>query len=334
MKEETVRIYVITYQRPILLKRALKSLIGQSYKNWIAEVINDDPLDREVEYLIKILADERITMKQQKNNCGPTRNFNYCFKNENKELFSSILEDDNWWEPDFLQKMMQSISDYPDVQFAISNENIWIEEVDGSWYDSKNTVRPQKKGSELLEFALIDKCGGTKLCNSAMLWKTSFPNNWTTPDDLPVDVSEHFRERIIPHPILLVNEPLVNFAQTLQTVRSNKASLWGTYQVLLITSVFSSINRLEQNKLADDLWLKARVEKNKPYKTTLLHAALASKSTRVILDKATLPEILRYLLTWIKKPKTSYKVINALQSKDQHFQYLMDAFKQNGTHNN
>ncbi|MGN8059081.1 glycosyltransferase [Pedobacter sp. 22163] len=324
MKNETIRVFVITYKRAALLKRALNSLINQTYTNWVAEVINDDPLDTEVNELLRALADERIALKDHPTNFGATRNFNYCFSKKTDEPYASILEDDNWWEEDFLDKMVAAINGYLNAQMVVSNEKIWIEQNDGKWLDANRTVWDKKTGTELLEFNLRDKCGSAKICNSAMLWRTSCSNSWLTPNDLPVDVTEHFRERVIPHPILLVNKPLVNFSQTIATARSQNPSLWGSYQVLLVASAFRKIHGIERSKLAYDLFLKARKDGNSPYKTTLLHAALADKSARAIFYMATLPEILRYLLTWLKKPITSYTTINAVHNNKEHFHYLIN----------
>jgi len=325
MNNAAIRVFVITYKRPLLLKRALDSLINQSYENWIAEIINDCPTDNQANELIKSLADERIKIKDHPANVGATKNFNYCFAKKINEPYASILEDDNWWEKDFLSDMLENINANLDVQLAVSNEKIWIEQTDGKWLDTNKTVWDNTTGTKLLTYNLSDKCGSAKICNSAMLWRTTSSNSWLTPNDLPIDVSEHFRERVIPHPILLVYKPLVNFSQTLTTARSNQPHLWGTYQVLLITSIFKKINADERKKLAYHLFMKARSEANNPYKTILLHSALADKNARNLLYTATVAEILRYALTWLRRPAISYATITALRVHKEHFQYLMNA---------
>ena len=40
-----VRVYLLTYRRNHLLPRALKSLLAQSFTDWVCELHNDDPAD-------------------------------------------------------------------------------------------------------------------------------------------------------------------------------------------------------------------------------------------------------------------------------------------------
>jgi GT2 family glycosyltransferase len=108
-----IRIYVVTYRRPRLLERALRSLISQSYTARVAEVLNDDPSDERV--LISSLADPRIHLSEPARRRGCTGNFNYAFRRV-AEPFASILEDDNWWEPEFLTAMLDALGRHPAIR--------------------------------------------------------------------------------------------------------------------------------------------------------------------------------------------------------------------------
>ncbi|TCD07720.1 glycosyltransferase [Pedobacter frigidisoli] len=319
--ELTVRIFVVTYRRHKLLIRALDSLIEQVHKNWFAEVLNDDPFDREVADIINSFGDSRISLSKPSVKRGANGNFNYAFGHKVNEDFASILEDDNWWEPDFLSVMIDELGKHPTVQVAVSNEKVWLEECNGDWTDTNRTIWTETTSTKLYYYHFAEKCGSAKICNSAMLWRTKSSKKWIVPDDLPVDVSEHFRERLMPHPILLINEPLVNFSQTLETVRSNSSCLWGSYQVLLIASIFSLINKAQRVALAHALWTSAR-NGNNPFKTTLLHTAVASGHSRELFRNAKVSELLRYVMTWIKNPVSCYKTVNALKNKEKHFSFL------------
>src|SRR5882757_6155842 len=100
-----VRIHVVTYRRPVLLERALLSLIAQTHQDWSAEVLNDDPGDERVGEIIARLGDPRIRLSSPAVRRGGTANFNHAFR-PLAEPFASILEDDNWWEPAFLSTML------------------------------------------------------------------------------------------------------------------------------------------------------------------------------------------------------------------------------------
>ena len=308
-----------------MLQRALNSVIAQSHANWIAEVVNDDPTDRRVAELVKKIADQRVILSKPEIKRGGSANFNHAFQNT-EERFATILEDDNWYEPNFLEAMLKALVADETAAVAVANEKIWVEAADGSWADTHKTIWPETSGIRRFSYQLKDKCGSAKICNSSMLWRTCTAINWLTPADVPVDVTEHFRERVIPHPILLINTPLVNFAQTLHSNRSGKNRVWGSYQALLISSVFVNLDNFTADKLADKLWLEART--NHPqYKTSLLHSGLSHPHAFVLFKKVTWKELIKYCLTWIRSPLTCYKIIHAPALLFGHFEFLVNSLK-------
>jgi glycosyltransferase involved in cell wall biosynthesis len=313
-----VKIYIITYRRPVLLKRALNSLLAQTHQHWVAEVINDDPLDVRVAELIRQFADPRISLSEPAVKRGGTGSFNYAFRGSG-HLFSGMLEDDNWYEPGFIELMLKALIENAHINVAVANENIWREEADGSWTDTSRTIWQETSGRKFYFFKTQDKCGAAKICNSSMLWRTEGSNQWLTPEDLPIDVTEHFRERVVPHPILLVNEPLVNYAQTIHTSRSN-ALAWSSYQTLLISSVFTCVDNKQE--LADRLWAQARIT-NRQFKTTLLHTALSHHDSLVLLKKAKIAELFRYTLTWIKNPVACFRIVRSHKYYRAHWDFLL-----------
>lgn len=88
-----------------MLARAVDSLLRQTFDDWVCELHNDDPDDTSPGELIDRIGDKRITVVNHIENLGPTRTFNVFFKSI-REPFFSLLEDDNWWEPEFLQVMI------------------------------------------------------------------------------------------------------------------------------------------------------------------------------------------------------------------------------------
>ncbi|TSD65866.1 glycosyltransferase family 2 protein [Inquilinus sp. KBS0705] len=318
----TIKVYVITYRRPVLLKRALNSLLQQTHTTWIAEVINDDPDDLSVANLLADINDSRIILSAPAVKRGGTQNFNYALK-PTHEPFATILEDDNWYEPTYLEMMLSALQNNPGKMMAVGNQNIWIEGVDGSWTNSERTIWKETTGTSFYRYQLKDKCGSAKICNSSMLWRTEPTREWLTPDDIPIDVTEHFRERIIPHPILLVNTPLVNYAQTIHTNRSD-GLVWSMYQVLLIASVFVNLTHHQADALAGELWATAR-NGNPLYKTALLHSGLSHPKAGPLFKISTLKERLRYALVWLKSPRVCYKAIKAPELLSSHFVFLINS---------
>src|ERR1700733_6869036 len=237
--EPLVTIYVVTYRRPQLLLRALRSLVSQTNNCWVARVVNDAPDDGRVMEIIQAVQDARIRLFEPVMSRGGAANFNLAFK-ESSTPFASILEDDNWWEPDFLRVMLAALEETPNAELACGNERIWQESADGKWLDTGSVIWPEQKDL-LYTTSFETACGSAKLCNSSMLFRTRHSVEWLTPDNIPVDVTEHFRERIVPSPIRLVGKPLVDYSETLQTHRSKTGTTWSDYQCLLIGSCFYSL---------------------------------------------------------------------------------------------
>lgn len=295
-----IRVHVVTYRRPQLLARALDSLLRQTESSWVAEVINDDPDDESVEELICRIGDPRLELSRPCVKRGGTGSFNHAFRRL-EEPFAALVEDDNWWEPDFLENMIRALQQTTEAQIAVANERVWIERPDGSWENTRSTVWPEREGLSLFEWQIEDKLGSAKICNSSMLWRTANAHEWKTPDSIPIDVTEHFRERVLPHPVLLVHKPLVNYAVTLRTHRENgRSSKWGLYQVMLIGSGFARMDAAQRADCAELLWNRARTSAP-PLKTSLITTGLAIPAARVLWARSTLTERCRWLMTLVKR---------------------------------
>jgi glycosyltransferase involved in cell wall biosynthesis len=298
-----IRVYVVTYRRPHLLERALRSLVAQTHSAWVAEVLNDDPDDPRVAALIAEIADPRVTLSSPPQHRGGTGNFNYAFRTV-PEPFAAILEDDNWWEPEFLATMLDAFARNPDISLACGNERLWREQADGTWRDSERTIWPITSGEKRFDWNILDKCGVAKICNSSMVFRTARSEAWQTPASIPIDVTEHFRERAVPHPILLVMAPLVNYGDTLVTHRSKARSVWASYQLLLVGSVFALTAPDRRPGLADDLWRKAH-EQSPLLSSTLLAAGAFIPEARELWRRAGMRDRIVFYLRASRRPLTT-----------------------------
>ena len=325
----SVRICVVTYRRPILLERALRSLLGQTRTDWVAEVFNDDPSDNRPGELIERLAEPRISLALPLRHRGAAANFNQAFQ-PGPAPYAALLEDDNWWEPGFLETLIAALEQNPHIQIACSNERIWRERHDGTWHDTGRTIWPVATQPVEFPFRWIDKCGSARICNSALLFRTRLANAWQTPDDLPVDVTEHFRERVLPHPILLIPRPLVNYAETIQTHRAVGHGIWSEFQVILIGSVFATLPTVRRRSFSVELW--ADVRRHRPQTaTSLLYASLAVPSARSLLYSARPAELFRFLLTIIRRPLIALQVLRAPRRRTSAWRFLCEGSAVAGT---
>ena len=305
-----------------MLRRALASVIAQTYGNWRCQVVNDDPEDPEVRLVIDEIGDPRIYLYEPVVKRGAAASFNLAFDAENCD-YASLLEDDNWWEPRFLEVMVRAMEMHPEVEAACGNERVWKEQSDGSWKDTGQIIW-KEPSDELYLTSPQSACGSAKICNSSMLVRRGDREAWTTPGDIPVDVTEHFRERAIPQPLLLVREPLVNYAETLNTNRDTRGVIWGDYQILLIGSVFASLPSQERRDLANAL-LKPLQGRACPYATTLLSTGIAIPEARCLWLAASWHQMLRYAVAAARRFPQMFSLFSVRSRLDGRWQWLLES---------
>jgi glycosyltransferase involved in cell wall biosynthesis len=139
-----IRIYLLTCRRSNLLRRSLKSLLAQTFTNWVCELHNDAPEDDAPARLLEELApgDARFTYHRHDPPWGAVASFNHCFRS-GPEPYAALLEDDNWWEPPLLGTLHSALENQPRVALAWANMLLWRENEDGSWTDTGETVWPR-----------------------------------------------------------------------------------------------------------------------------------------------------------------------------------------------
>ncbi|MDI6642113.1 MAG: glycosyltransferase family 2 protein, partial [Elusimicrobiota bacterium] len=105
------------YRRPVMLKRALNSIINQTYDNFIVYVIDNASGD-ETASIVDPFAqnDSRIKYYCHLNNIGAINNCIYGFGMVKTPYFC-YLADDDFWLPDFLKEAVNSMNKYPDAGF-------------------------------------------------------------------------------------------------------------------------------------------------------------------------------------------------------------------------
>ncbi len=233
-----VFVFVPTYRRAHLLKRALASLRAQTCRDWCALVRNDAPDDDTPETVVRELADPRIRYECAPVNLGGSATLDLAFAPRDTP-FAALLEDDNWWEADFLARMLAAMEPHPDVDVAWSNQRIWDEQPDGSWIDTGRTVRPlEEVGAppRLISWGQTIQLGGALHANGTLFWRTRLAHTFRLGTDLPMAATEPARERLFPHPLLYVPDPLGHFAVTRQTARAGDFQPWIAAQILLLAS--------------------------------------------------------------------------------------------------
>jgi glycosyltransferase involved in cell wall biosynthesis len=315
----SIRVFVPTYRRQALLPRALASLRAQTFNDWICEVHNDDPADSFPAELVKQLADPRIELRQHERNLGAIATFN-LFYHPTREPFFALLEDDNWWEPEFLRTMMRELSKHPDITLAWCNQKVWEELPDGSWRDTKQFANNiEKSGPRLVKFGKGKQLMGALHANGAMVMRSRVCETYVTPFNIPFFAIEAFRDRMIPHPLLYVPEPLAIFARTIHTSRSESRAETAIVQSML-AATFIKHAQYSDARLAE-MFAEARA-KRPPHTGPLILAALFEPSCRKLLYHSKARDWLLLLRGFIRRPSVFWYVLGSRRRHTEWWQFL------------
>jgi glycosyltransferase involved in cell wall biosynthesis len=121
-----VEVRVPTFSRATLLRRALESLLAQTWSDWRAIVL-DDGNGEHTRAVLDDLRDRRLVHRPNPARLGAAGNIGQAFSNVPYDggTHFAVLEDDNFWHSDFLARNV-AIMNARDVRIVQSNQ--WIEE--------------------------------------------------------------------------------------------------------------------------------------------------------------------------------------------------------------
>jgi glycosyltransferase involved in cell wall biosynthesis len=116
--EAMVTTVIPTYRRPKLLRRAIKSVLAQTYPH-LQVCVYDNASGDETAAVVRELAesDPRVKYHCHAENIGALRNFSYGMEKVDTPFFS-LLSDDDILLPDFLQKALEGFGKHPEAIFS------------------------------------------------------------------------------------------------------------------------------------------------------------------------------------------------------------------------
>jgi glycosyltransferase involved in cell wall biosynthesis len=127
-----VSIGLPTFNRASLIKKALDSLLAQTYGNFeliISDNCSTDETEKVCrEYAIK---DKRISYIKQKENIGLIANSLFVLTCASGEYFMWACDDD-WWDTKFIELLKKPLDENPDYGVAMSS--FVREYTDGEWH--------------------------------------------------------------------------------------------------------------------------------------------------------------------------------------------------------
>jgi hypothetical protein len=116
-----VSVVVPTFQRPDLLRRAISSVLGQTYANTEVLVVGDRC--PRVDEVVAAIDDPRLrhwNLDQHAGDLGATPR-NYALKMMTRGTLIAYLDDDNWWKPDHLESLVKLLTADPTAMFSFSS---------------------------------------------------------------------------------------------------------------------------------------------------------------------------------------------------------------------
>jgi glycosyltransferase involved in cell wall biosynthesis len=121
-REPLVTVVIPTYNRPKYLREAIESAVNQTYKN-LEIIVSDDGSVENPQDIVESFQDSRIQFRRNPKNLGIALNVIGAFK-EARGKYVASLNDDDAWNPDFLQKLIPHLEADENVAIAFSDHYI------------------------------------------------------------------------------------------------------------------------------------------------------------------------------------------------------------------
>jgi glycosyltransferase involved in cell wall biosynthesis len=112
------------YRRPELIGGALESALEQSYANWRLVVSENGPGGGAVEDAVRpFTADPRISYVATGSDLGPAANWTRLLQ-AGKAKYFCVLQDDDVWDPGFLDARVRFLEQHPSCAYVFSGERV------------------------------------------------------------------------------------------------------------------------------------------------------------------------------------------------------------------
>ena len=197
------------YNKAPYVRKAVESVVGQTFGDWELVVVDDGSTDGSGE-VVGNYTDPRIRLVRQENaGVGAARNRGV---RESRAQYLCFLDADDWWEPTFLEEMAALIERHPDAgiygtgYYIVKNgkkrvapigveEGFMEGEINYCRVYTKTLCMPLTSISVCMPRAVFDEAGG-------------FPTDIKLGEDFLLWVRVALR-----HKVMLLNKPLSNYNQ-------------------------------------------------------------------------------------------------------------------------
>lgn len=145
-----IDVIIPTYNRAPYIERAIESVLGQEYKNFLLYIVDDGSTDNTSLILQKYQNHPQIIFLYQKNS-GVSSARNLAIQHSNSDWIS-FLDSDDEWMPEKLSKQMEYIKQFPNCNFLHTEEH---------WIRNGVRVNPKikhSKGNEEIFKRSLERC--------------------------------------------------------------------------------------------------------------------------------------------------------------------------------
>jgi hypothetical protein len=225
-----VHIRTPTYKRPTALKRALESMIGQTWQRWVCDVYDDDPA-QSGRAVCEALDDPRIRYTHNVPQLFASRNIDACFtaRNPHDADYFCVVEDDNFILPDFCAENIALCRKH-DVEIVLRNQLIELASGTERARLSEHGVLDElfREGLyEAVQFRL-SLLIGIGVSNGGMFWSRSTRSQLEIAYGCTATLQEYLRTYAIAEPVYVAMKPLAVWAENAEQTTRN-AELKSSY---------------------------------------------------------------------------------------------------------
>ena len=216
-KKPLVSIIMNCHNGEQYLKKSIKSVINQSYKNWELIFWNNNSQDKSKEILFSF-KDRRIKYfeKSKTSTLYKARNFAIS---EAKGKLICFLDTDDWWVKNKLKKQVECFEKDKNLNFVYSNYYYYNQNIKQKKLASIKILPKGKITQDLLNKYVI--CILTVMLKKSVFKKKKFNNNYSIIGDF-----DFFLNQSLSQHILSLQTPLAYYRQHSKNYSKIKLSLY------------------------------------------------------------------------------------------------------------
>jgi hypothetical protein len=218
-----VHIRTPTYKRPQALRRALQSMIDQSWPHWICDVYDDDPAGAGQAVCVE-LADPRVRYHHNMPQLFASKNIDHCFTADNPHGadYFCVVEDDNFLMPTFLAENIALCREHK-VEIVLRNQV--IEHASGTDRAALSKtgvlddtyVEGLYQGSEIR----LSLLAGIGVSNGGVFWSRNTRSMLEIQYPCTATLQEYLRTYSIHEPVYVAMKPLAVWAENAENTTRN-----------------------------------------------------------------------------------------------------------------